>query len=307
MPRLTPVAASCSLHLSGRLLQWVVVKFRMVRISWLTGAKVLRFGRKGQPSGRSFPTDGYAPTLEAAEATVAARPVHQGDWSVSAAGGSHDLAATADYRVMRGPTQADRDHLPYVQEAWEWAFKVARVVGLRRRSRSFPCVLDILTRMRVVALIEHRNLAWPETAVMVAGLDPTCISAEHHISFEEVDLYVSRAEGLVNRGLDDGWDGVVWGDIDPADPLRILEVDYEVCENCGRCVVVCPQVFTRSTDGEVRLACPTAVREKRLEESCLEALSQCPEGAISLNSRGGRTATGALPPRGRPLPGEIRD
>jgi ferredoxin len=161
--------------------------------------------------------------------------------------------------------------------------------------------------MSIAALIERRNLAWPETAAMVAGLDLLRIHAEHHARPEEVETYLLRVRGFIHEGLDDGWDGVVWGDIDPADPLRSLEIDREACEGCGRCVIVCPQAFARAKGGEIVVKSPTAVRQKDLEESCLEAVSECPEGAIRLNSRGGRTATGVLPPRGRPLPGERQD
>jgi ferredoxin len=271
-----------------------------------TKAKSLDVDRVGRQGDRSFPTDGRIAPSQIGEAGGEERPLPRGEAATRRDGKRSHQAKVVGRRVVKGPTQADRDNLPYVQEAWEWAWKTIRRLGLRRWSRSLPCVLDLLTRMRMATLIEHRNLAWPATAATVAGLHRAQIIAEHEAWADEVDGYVARAGRLLEEGLNDGWDGVIWGDVDPDDPLRTLEIDRALCEDCGRCVVTCPRAFAKSHKGVVWVEHPAAVRARELEESCLEALAQCPRGAIRLNSRGGRTASGVLPPRGCPLPGEAR-
>jgi len=213
-------------------------------------------------------------------------------------------ARAADERVLRGPTQADWDHIPYVQEAWEWARGTARLVGLKRRKAVYASVLDALTRLRVAALIERRNLVWPETAAKVAGVDLAWILYEHDGPVEEFERYLAEARAFLDEGLEDGWDGVVWGDIDPDDPLRFLEIDTQSCRGCGQCVVLCPDVFAKSDEGDFYVGKPAAVRDRKLHDRCMVAAAECPESAIVLNTRGGRTITGQFPPRGRPLPGD---
>jgi ferredoxin len=127
---------------------------------------------------------------------------------------------------------------------------------------------------------------------------------EHDAPAEDFERYISKARGLLTEGLEEGWNGVVWGDIDPDDPFRTLEIDSQACRGCGLCVVLCPDTFAKSGEGDVYVVEPAAVRDPELEDCCLAALAQCPENAIRLNTRGGRTVTGEMPPRGRPLPGE---
>ena len=258
----------------------------------------------GISGDRSFPTEGYVTPDEVAEdygnrcAQLQAKTPAMND------GQRSERAAAADRRVLRGPTEVDRNHIPYIEEAWEWARRTARVVGLKRRKASYGCVLDALTRMRVAALIERRNLAWPETAAKVAGVDLTWIQVEHGVPAEDFERYVSKARELLHEGLEEGWNGVVWGDIDPDDPFRTLEIDSQACRGCGLCVVLCPDAFAKSAEGDAYVTAPAAVRDPELEDCCMAALAQCPENAILLNTRGARTVTGEIPPRGRPLPGD---
>jgi ferredoxin len=256
---------------------------------------------------RAFPTDGYLTRHELGE-THARR---HSELESAALAADREVrssrASSADRRVIRGPTQADRDHLPYIQEAWQWAYQTVRSLGLKPKRKPFGCALDLLTRMRLAALVEQRNLVWPETAAKVAGLDPARIEVEHDVRPEDVDPILSQADGLLGQGIEAGWNGIVWGDIDPDDPLRTLEIDRETCEACGRCVVLCPEAFAKSPDGDVYVTLPTAVRERELQTRCMEAVEKCARGALRLNSRGGRTLSGVMPPRGRPLPGELQD
>jgi len=253
---------------------------------------------------RSFPTESYLTPDGFSEGYGNRYAQLQAEALAMNDGQRSERAAAADRRVVRGPTEADRDHIPYIQEAWEWAGRTARVVGLKRRKAFYGCVLDALTRMRVAALIERRNLAWPETAAKVAGVDLPWIQVEHDMPAEDFERYVSKARELLHEGLEEGWNGVVWGDIDPDDPFRTIEIDSQACRGCGLCVVLCPDAFAKSAEGDAYVTEPAAVRDPELEDCCMAALAQCPENAILLNTRGARTVTGEIPPRGRPLPGE---
>jgi ferredoxin len=282
---------------------------------FVKGTLVRRLRRSTRPttdqcgplSHRSFPTEGYVTPGEVGEDYARRQTQLQAEILAMDQKERSRRATLADQRVLRGPTQADRDHIPYIQEAWEWACGATRSIGLKRRRSIYASVLDVLTRLRVAALIERRNLVWPETAAKVAGVDTAWIVSEHGGPVEEFERYVAKARGLLGEGLEEGWNGVVWGDIDPDDPLRFLEIDAQACRGCGQCVVLCPDIFAKSDEGDFYVSDPVAVRDRVLHECCMAALGQCPEGAILLRTRGGRTITGQFPPRGRPLPGDRTD
>jgi ferredoxin len=273
-------------------------------VTWLARKRRALVADDRDVAARSFPTEGYLTAYETADEGERRHVRLQEE----ALGMDHEersrRAAAADARVLRGPTVVDIDNLPYIKEAWEWARNATRAVGLKRRKAPYACVLDALTRMRAAALIERRNLAWPETAAKVAGVDLAWIQVEHGTARDDFEMYVSRAQAVIGKGLEEGWNGVVWGDIDPDDPCRTLEIDVQACRGCGQCVVLCPAVFAKSAAGDVYVTESAAIRDPQVEDCCMDALEQCPEDAIFVRTRGGRTITGQVPPRGRPLPGD---
>jgi len=57
------------------------------------------------------------------------------------------------------------------------------------------------------------------------------------------------------------------------------KVDEELCTGCGPCEEICPEVF--KIEGGVSVVQVDTVPPE-VEESCREAMEQCPTGAISI-------------------------
>ncbi|MEJ2702755.1 MAG: ferredoxin [Sedimentisphaerales bacterium] len=57
------------------------------------------------------------------------------------------------------------------------------------------------------------------------------------------------------------------------------QVDEELCTGCGPCEEICPEVF-KIEDGVSRVQADPVPTD--IEDSCREAMEQCPADAISI-------------------------
>ena len=61
-----------------------------------------------------------------------------------------------------------------------------------------------------------------------------------------------------------------------------VEIDYDLCEGCGSCVEICPEVFELTDDGYTVVKVAEVPAEH--EAAVRDAVDQCPAYAITIAS-----------------------